>query len=218
MPKAKVFRPVGRGDDWHQNAVVERHGDHEIAMGFADTADLIVDHWLQKGPNDLLFEPLVFCHRHALELILKAAIRESAARLRANGLQDPKVDQADVDNWLAKDAGHNLHKLATRLDALLTRLGEKQLPPQTHSALISLHELDPTGETFRYAMVKAGNGTFVDAPRPLLSEPDDLQAHVDIVAMHEHFRSAFNLLSGGVMTVLENIADYQREMAHEAEW
>ncbi|MBW3578775.1 MAG: hypothetical protein KY462_13740 [Actinobacteria bacterium] len=218
MTKPRVFGPVGPAGNWRLNAVVERHDDHAIALGFADAADLIVEHWVHRGPNDLLFEPLVFNHRHALELVLKAAIRECGARLRAEGHRDAKVDRAAIDDWLAREARHNLHRLTTRLDGLLTRLGEEKLPPETHSALISIHELDPTGETFRYAKVRAANGTFVDAPRPLLSKPDDLQAHVDIVAMHEHFRSAFNLLSGGVMSALENIAEFQAAMAREADW
>ncbi len=218
MAKAIVLSPVGRTGNWPLNAVVERHDDHGIAIGFAEVADLIVEHWVQRGPNDLLFEPLVFNHRHALELVIKAAIRESAARLRADGHRDGKVDRESVDEWLAGKAGHNLHRLATRLDELLIRLGEQRLPPDTHAVLMSIHELDPTGETFRYAKVKVPGGGFVDAPRPLLSKPEDLQAHVDIVAMHEHFRAAFSLISGGVLTVLDNIAEFQAEMAREATW
>lgn len=218
MAKATVFGPVGESGNWRLNAVVERHNDHEIAIGFAEVADLIVEHWMQRGPNDLLFEPLVFNHRHALELVIKVAIRESAARLRADGHRDKKVDRESVDEWLGGKAGHNLHRLANRLDELLRRLGEPRLPAGTHAVLISIHELDPTGETFRYAKVKVTGGGFVDAPRPLLSKPEDLQAHVDVVAMHDHFRSAFNLISGGVLTVLDSIAEFQAEMAREASW
>lgn len=215
---AGVFGPVGSGGNWHRNAIVQRHSDQAIAIGFAATAELIVEHWVQRGPNDLLFEPLVFNHRHALELILKAAIRESAARLRADGYNDTKVDQAKVDDWLVKDASHNLHKLATRLDMLLTRLGLDKMPSETHGVLISLHQLDPGGDAFRYAKVKGLDGGCQDAPRPLLAAAEDLQALVDVVAMHDHFRDAFNLLSGGVMTVLENVAQFQAETAHEAGW
>jgi hypothetical protein len=215
MAKEPMFRPVEAGGNWHLNAVVERHSDHEIATGFAEAANVIVEFWIRKGPNDLLFEPLVLNQRHALELVVKAAIRESAALLRADGHVDSNVSQAELDKWLAREAKHNLHRLAHRLDELLKRLGEEKLPPETHRVLMSIHELDPTGETFRYAKVNGPDGTFQDAPRPLLSLATDLQAHVDIVAMHAQFKSAFNLLSGGVMTVLELISEYQREMAQE---
>ncbi len=116
--------------------------------------------------------------------------------------------------WLTADAGHNLHKLVTRADEWLRALDLEALPPDTHGVLVSIHDLDPTGETFRYAKVKRG-GALVDAPRPLLATPADLQAHVDIVALHEHFRAAFSLISGGVMTVLENVADMQAELARD---
>ena len=217
MAKVTPFGPVGTGGNWRLNAVIKRHNDHEIAMGFAETADIIVEHWVRRGPNDLLFEPLVFNHRHALELVLKAAIRESAARLRGEGQRGRTIEHDDLEKWLTNEAGHNLHKLTSRLDELLLQLGEERLPPDTHGALMSLHQLDPSGETFRYAKVKAAGGKLVDAPRPLLSTPTDLQAHVDIVAMHEHFRSAFSLLSGGLMTVLEQIADFQAEMTREVD-
>jgi hypothetical protein len=206
---------VEAGGDWRSNAVVERHSDHEIAIGFAEAANVIVASWVNRSPNDLLFEPLVFTHRHALELVLKTAIRESAARLRFEGHVDSKVSLPALDAWLVDEARHNLHKLAHRLDELLMRLGEEILPPDTHRALMSIHELDPTGETFRFAKVRGPGGNFRDAPRPLLPLASDLQAHVDIVSMHVQFKSAFDLLSGGVMTVLELIAEYQHEMARE---
>jgi hypothetical protein len=218
MQSGRVFRAVGHSGNWRHTAVVEHHDDHAIAIGFAETANVIVEHWLNHGANDLLFEPLVFNHRHALELILKVAIREAAARLRAAGDGDVKLTRSALDEWLANEARHNLHRLSNRLDSLLTRLATEVLPSETHSLLLSIHELDPTGEAFRYAKVKAPNGGFVDAPRPLLLKPSHLQVHVDIVAMHEHFRSAFSLISAGIMTALSDIGDYQDDMAQDADW
>jgi hypothetical protein len=205
-----IFGPAGPTEHWRRNAVVSRHSDHHIAMGFAETADLIVEHWRSKGPNDLLFEPLLFNHRHALELVLKAAVRETANRLRVEGWSDPALLPAGLDEWLARKAGHSLHKLATRLDKLLADLGIGTLPKGTHTVLMSIHQLDPGGDTFRYAKVFQG-GSWVHAPRPLLTAQNH-QVHVDVVAMHEHFRSAFGLISDGVMNVLGEVADYQAEL------
>jgi hypothetical protein len=36
--------------------------------------------------------------------------------------------------------------------------------------------------------------------------------------MHEHFRSAFKLLSGGVMSELDVYTDYQRDTAEDVGW
>lgn len=212
----EIFRPVPQGEDWHRNAVVQRHSDHGIAIGFADVADLIVEHWVRTGPNDLLFEPLLFNHRPALELILKAAVRETAACLRANGDPDPKLRVAAVDEWLAKEARHSLQKLATRLDTMLTKLGLDRLPPDTLGALASLHQLDAGGDSFRYAKVRGSDGAWMDAPRPLLATTEDVQSLVDVAALHERFRLAFSVLSNGVMTVLEELRLLQGESAHDS--
>lgn len=213
-----VFTPVEPGGNWRRNAIVAHHQDYEIAIGFAEVADLSVDHWKARDASDLLFEPLAFNHRHALELVLKAAIRKSAACLRVDGHSDKKVDRNEVEIWLRTKASHNLHKLAVRLDELLHRLELKARPKDTQSVLLSVHQLDPGGDAFRYAKVKGPGGSLVDAPRPPPSAPDDFQAHVDVVAMREHFCSAFNLLSGGVMSELQVFADYQQDMLRDASW
>ena len=101
MAKPSIFKPVDRGGDWHLNAVAwTNFSDHALAMGFAETADVIVNHWRDHGMNDLLFVPLVYNHRHALELVLKAAIRETAARLRLDGDTDPKIEALSLDQGL----------------------------------------------------------------------------------------------------------------------
>ncbi len=139
--------------------------------------------------------------------MLKAAIRESARLLRRDGIDDPELQRDRVDSWLAgREAGHKLVSLATRLDALLTGLDLESLPPETHDLLMTIHLLDPNGDTFKYATVRdRETKTYVAAPRPSSS-------HVDVVAMSAHFTEAFNLLSFGVMTVLEQYADYQDEI------
>lgn len=135
--------------------------------------------------------------------------------MRAEGFADPRLDKKSLDSWISEEAKHNLHKLADRLDKMLTQLGEEKLPPDIHRVLVSLHQIDPTGETFRYAKVRGANGELVDAPRPLLSAPDEFQAHVDIAAMHEQFKAAFGLISGGLMTVLAEIREVQQDVYAE---
>lgn len=215
----KIFGPVDPGEDWHRHAVVEHRGEHALAMGFAATGDLIVERWVHRGPNDLLFEPLLFNYRHALELILKAAIRDASGLLRRSGDTDPQLVPTTLNAWFVEEARHNLHKLSTRLAKLLKRLDSEDLPADTYQVLMALHELDRGGDTFRYSYTKNKAGQFVPATRPLLdARSGRVQAHVDIVAMHERFKDAFTLLSGGVMTVLQNIADYLDDLAREADW
>ena len=210
-----IFGPAGPGEPFRNNAIMWNFDDCALAMGFADTAKLIVEHWVDKGPNDALFVPLIYNCRHALELVLKAAIREAAARLRADGRTEKYLEPVCVDEWLADEAVHNLHKLAFRLDKMLEALDLDTLPADTNRVLLSIHGLDPNGQTFRYAQVRKGRGAaFEDAPLPRVTD-GNYGANVDVVAMHKHFDEAFMLISGGVMSVLEQYAQYQRDMA---EW
>jgi len=171
-------------------------------------AELGVADWTTHAPNDLLFVPIVYNYRHALELVLKASVREAAARLRADGASDASLDPATLDEELAGTKPHSLERLANKLEVLLDRLRLEQLPATTRDKLRSLHQLDPHGETFRYSTVKAGKGKF-DPARPT-------QEHIDVVALAEQFREAFTLLSGGLLTVLDNYREYQAEQARGA--
>ena len=206
-----IFSPAGPDESFRNNAIIWNFDDHDLATGFARTAKLIVEHWEDKGPYDPLFVSLAYNCRHALELVLKAAIREAAARLRADARTDEDLEADCVDQWLAKSAAHNLHRLAERLDKLLTELGEDKLPADTRKVLMSIHELDPTGQTFRYAKIRKGNG-YEDAPMPLVKN-GNYGANVSVVAMHKHFDEAFTLISDGVMSVLGQYAEHQRDLA-----
>jgi hypothetical protein len=96
---------VGAGGHWRSNAVVERHSDHEIAIGFAEAAHVIVASWVNRSPNDLLFEPLVFTHRNVSR---RSDSSESAATLRAiehktpigpNGQDNDEPKAAVIKKW-----------------------------------------------------------------------------------------------------------------------
>jgi hypothetical protein len=215
---SKIFGPT-RGADFHRNAVVEDFSESALADGFAELADLGVEEWKRHGPNDLLFVPVVYNYRHALELILKAAIRETAACLREEGHTDPGLDRQSLDRWLLgpRGNGHSLHRLAMRLDEWLHRLDLDGLPEDVHDVLRSVHELDPRGDAFRYATVSDGAGGRKRAPRPGVT-PKILQSHIDVVVMQTRFKQAFDLLSAGVLTELQNVRDYQAEMRADAEW
>lgn len=206
------FQPVGPGGNWHLNAVIDDWSELSIAIGFDDAARVLVKHWQEHGPNDLLFLPILYNHRHSLEIVLKAAIRESARLLRWDGHDDPGLLPTTLDAWLAgRDAGHRLVVLAQRLDDLLKKMELEELPSETHELLTTIHQLDPNGDAFKYATVRdPKTKQQVPAPRPAAS-------HVDVVAMSAHFQEAFGLLAGGVMTVLEQYADYLSELRADAE-
>ena len=64
--------------------------------------------------------PIVYNYRHALELVLKASVREAAAPLRADGASDASLDPASLDpatldEELAGTKPHSLERLANKL-------------------------------------------------------------------------------------------------------
>jgi len=71
------------------------------------------------------------------------------------------------------------------------RLNLGDLPDETMKMLARLHQLDPTGEAFRYS------GHLVTT------------AHqVDMVRLAKTFRDAFDMIHGGVLTMLDVHKDW----------
>lgn len=200
------FQPAGP-TAWHLNAIIDDWDDLGIALGFDEAARVLVESWEAGGANDLLFLPIVYNHRHSLELVLKAAIRDAARLVRHEGDDDTSLDPDRLNGWLAgREGGHKLVSLAAKLEELLQRLELEGLPPETHEILTTIHELDPNGDTFKYSSVRdPDTKKYVAAPRPKAS-------HVNVVAMSEQFTGAFNLIALGVMTVLEQYRDYLDDM------
>lgn len=201
-----LFGPAGPADDFHRNAMLwPREDDGLLGEGFIAAGNALVRDWTEHGPNDLLLVPMILSYRHGLELLLKEAIRQAAACVRRDGVSDPTIDPDAVDTWLKNKAGHQLRLLGERLDDLLAMLREDALPAETHATLNSLHELDPSGETFRYASSWDREGKrFIPSRRPDAS-------HIDVVAMGKEFQAVASLIGGGVLTVL----DLYREMQSE---
>ncbi len=56
-------------------------------------------------------------------------------------------------------------------------------------------------------MVGRKDGTSVPAPRPGRRKRDELQAHVDVDAMHERFKHAFGLICAGQLTQLDHVRE-----------
>jgi hypothetical protein len=170
-----------------------------LAQGFAEAAEAVFAAWQSTPwPDDPLLLPLVYNYRHALELALKQAIRQAAARLRFAGDDDPILAPEALEGHFKQKQRHRLDPLAKQLADMLKKLDLDELPPDTMRLLARLHQLDPTGEAFRYA-----DRLKTDAHQ------------VDVGQLTQLFRDAFNIIHGGVLTVLDQYADYQYEMWEE---
>ncbi len=188
------------GVNWDDIAWVEYYdGDSGLADGFAEAGDAVLAAW-QAGihPNDKMLLPLIYNYRHAIELALKQAIRQAAARVRFGGHGEPELWAEPVEIHLKRKQGHRLAPLAAQLESLLRRLNLGALPDETMKMLARLHQLDPTGEAFRYSGHLATT------------------AHqVDMVRLAKTFREAFDMIHGGVLTMLDVHEDVQHDMAEE---
>jgi hypothetical protein len=140
--------------------------------------------------------------------VLKATIRDAASRPSADGLTGPHVERTSVATWLTGKAGHSLHKFAERLDVLLTKL---ELDQAAIGHTRRAHVVAPARPAAMRsaAKVRGPDGGWVDAAGRLFSGSSDHQARVDVIAMHEHFRTAFGLIASGVMTELDLLRDVQ---------
>jgi hypothetical protein len=203
---SELFGPAGPADDFHRNAMLwPREDDGLLGEGFIAAGNALVRHWQEHGPNDLMLMPMILTYRHGLELLLKEAIREAAGCLRRDGLSDPTLASDAIDSWLKNKAGHRLRVLGVRLDELLDLLREETLPSELHTTLNTLHELDPSGETFRYAASwDRERKRFIPSARPHAT-------HIDVVAMGEEFGKVASLIGGGVLTVLDLYREAQAE-------
>jgi hypothetical protein len=172
------------------------NGDTGLAQGFAEAAEAIFSAWQSRArSNDRLLPPIAYNYRHALELALKQAIRQASACRRLDGADDPKLTPQALEAHFKQKQRHRLGPLAQQLAGLLADLNLDELPPDTTQLLHRLHQLDPTGEAFRYE-----------------GHLKTSASHVDVTRLVERFRDAFSIIHGGVLAVLDQYADFLHEM------
>jgi hypothetical protein len=173
-------------------------GDAGLAEGFAEAAEAIFAAWQdQEWANDRLLLPIVHNYRHALELALKQAIRQAAECRQLSG-DDTELTAQALEAHFKQKQRHRLGPLAQQLAGMLAELNLAQLPPDTLRLLQGLHQLDPTGEAFRY------DGQLKTSA-----------SHVDVSRLVQRFRAAFGIVHGGVLTALYEHASFLREICAE---
>ena len=175
------------------------NGEAGLAQGFAEAAEAIFSVWQSRArSNDRLLPPIAHNYRHALELALKQAIRQAAACRQLDGDDDPGLTPQALEVHFKQKQRHRLGPLAHQLAGLLADLNLGELPPETTHLLQSLHQLDPTGEAFRYE-----------------GHLKTSASHVDVTRLVEHFRAAFDVIHGGVLTALDGYSAFLHEMRAE---
>lgn len=208
--KKPLLQPIAEGGDWRDTAIIGGHMENDgvLAMGFLDAADVLVNHWRDHRPNDLLVLPILNLYRHGIELALKDQIREAATRLRADGITELDLAAEAVDRHLSTT--HSIGELVAELNTCLGRLQlgpNDRLPDDTVEVLDSLHLLDEKGQALRYSTVKTGRGK---NSKLVPARPE--QQEFDFPAVATTLYDAGTLILHGVSGVLSEYADYQADM------
>jgi len=126
--------------------------ERDLAAGYEDVARRLAQTYQGKAWDDLMLMPLLFLWRQAIELSLKATIRDLCALRRNLGHVHPELAAPAVDERLRnpKKVGHDLHKLTTELSEHLQAIGAEPEPFDVLDTLSQLAELDNRGTGFRY--------------------------------------------------------------------
>jgi hypothetical protein len=166
------------------------------AVGFRAGADALIERLEATGNGqDVLVYPLVYCLRHAVEINLKLVVW-AARRL----LEDSVTGFPD---------NHDIAALWHTAKPLLGRVWPKE--PDTmrrvEGVVMSLARLDPSGESFRYALSRRKNGS-----RDLTLDPD--LRNLDLGALHKDVSEVLDLLDGaqsGLEQYIENATEAESE-------
>lgn len=158
---------TGGDEEWEHAHIFPSEADFRYPEGFKMAAEVLVDHVYASGDfswwADSLLYPVGFLLRHYLELKIKSVL--SALD---HGLKNPHHKLLDLWRTLREVAGSMLPP--DRSDDEQQEMKERFTPFSTfreHETFVSLqqaeeivselHDLDPSGEAFRYAFKKDGS-------------------------------------------------------------
>lgn len=123
-----------------------------LAVGYDDAAQRLAMSYKGEPWDDVILLPLLFLWRQAIELSMKATIRDLCQLRRANGHSDEKLSPAIVDKRLRSyRVGHRLGVLLQELEEHLAAVGGPSMPLEVSETIKQLAKLDESGTGFRYA-------------------------------------------------------------------
>jgi len=126
-----------------------------VAVGYADAARRLRASFTNQPWDDVMLLPFLFLWRQAIELELKANIRDLATIRRRDGEGDADLKREAVNARLKnpQKVGHKLTKLVHELGEHISALNLEELPESTARVLQLLAAMDDGGTGFRYAGV-----------------------------------------------------------------
>lgn len=155
--------------------------DHFLAIGFKEAGDRLVQAVATDAADaqpDKSFFPVAYLYRHYLELQLKVLVRD--------GLECGAIpSEASLEKMLC---GHNLHKLWNQARRLIEHLwpsADKTPLLAVEQVVLQFHDIDESGQEFRYARAKDGRPHLSNAPR-----------HIHLVNMKDVMDEVYHFLQG----------------------
>jgi hypothetical protein len=137
--------------------------DAVIAEAFKEAADKVVENLeLDKSyghPDRFLF-PVAYLYRHSIELNLKSILKYRVGV----GIV---VEDDNQEIYRGREA-HNLHKLWNKARKVLEEAwpdGDKDTLINAERIILKFHEIDNSGQTFRYTKDVEGKPHFENAPK-----------------------------------------------------
>lgn len=158
MSQRRVFQPA-LFQEWYRNAHVGGpwQDDWIYAFGYKSAGDVLSEHAVASRATDLFFYPTCFLYRHAIEIILKELIRETESLIRLY------VKCGSLDEQFQKDVNqinpglekcHSIERLLKQFEERIKLIDDRVLPGNIRATLIEIHNIDPSGQRFRYARVR----------------------------------------------------------------
>lgn len=212
MATSNLFKTAPRSE-WQYNIEAGGTGSspYFYAWGYAHAASVLIEQFYMSESNvdkknGLIFYPVCYLYRHALEIILKDLLLDLERFLHFLVLVgDLDIDKTCTIAKLEEKLGktHDLNQLLTRLAQKLGCVGDERLDPSVIEAVQLLHSEDPTGQRFRYSATKSdqlgGSPSFAST------------IHVDLRHIQSTLNPAIEYLRDGVGSWLE----HQLSMAND---
>jgi hypothetical protein len=134
-------------------------------IGYREAGDALVDKAiaLTHPYKDRLVFPICFNYRQFIELILKQLILD--AEITYNNCESIGMQRKNSRHNFAEKMNltHNIEKLLSRLIIILDNITDKEINKNVIELIMEYHQMDPTGQKFRYP-VSSKNEKYFEIP------------------------------------------------------
>lgn len=160
--------------------------DYSYPLGYWEAADFLVEQALSLSSpfKDRLFYPICFNYRQFIELCLKQLIifsEEFYRKTEKVGYELKKIEQYHSTELMET---HSLEKLLNWLKESLSCTSSDDFDGRIQSLIIEFHNIDPSGEKFRYPISKTNKQSFPD------------QSHYDLKKIKKQIEKIANYFMG----------------------